>query len=638
MDLGNYTPRDIHYAAKFSEENLKYRQVKLLIEKMPHIATFLNYKETQADPDTDYYYPPTFAPFAKKIDIEIPKHLCEKMTCNSFVWGENRPCNPSETISYWPNGDTEWRTQCEPACFNLNEKITIDKDKKPVAQSFSLRWNEKLNICEFRLFLERYMADPLTRPDEVRHPPVGFNEIPAPDFVNYSTTWDYNKPYCDKYLDDWDDLEKNCVTSGFWNQFLEAVIGRQLIKCTQEIASNVNDWINPGEKSPLPDTLPPKPTDTPLFLKNPSEWRSDKNINFILPDFNLPLSNVNYTKVKEREVLKVHKIEKRELKEKKTPDYKDLIIKMIEGILESLITTQGWKELAMDYGSDILLGIVKNMLKTMSQKWIPLLFKIMSTSIIKWTSNLLKNAILTATMSVVINLVMKSFSKVMLVMIKLLSAAVSIVSWITGITMAFVTILLEIYDPFSFNGKYPKETLKYLTLANRQAMSQMFQSIDNKFTFFMLSNHVFTDDQVMILNAESILSVAKYLDSLTVNSDGELINKGEYLPEGLPGLSEVIDTAIKATFLYSQIELDAYEHATVQRNMLWQYSLPVGVALTTGIVVSFISKTWILSLILILLLSFLVFVTIINFQFNLVKTAVDLRNRILLDQPVHIVE
>lgn len=279
--MAAFTTEDVIASSKFAESNNNLRLLKKLIEKAPHLATWLDVEVRDATHD-DYYIPATLSHAAKSVTINITAELCELLSCNPMK--EQDTCKPNEEASYYHVGDDGIDVQCQPACYNIAAKVSYNEDGKRAADITQLNWNSMQNECRIvnsnlTMWLEKTFYRSTTK-FELRNNdmPTGFSRIPSDNPYGCGYTYKTNKTYCryyDKTLQD----DGSCNMT-LLEKFLDATIGTTILNY---IKSGIRMATNHGIPFELPENLPELPKELKL-LHTIKGWRENINKLFVLPD------------------------------------------------------------------------------------------------------------------------------------------------------------------------------------------------------------------------------------------------------------------------------------------------------------------------------------------------------------------
>lgn len=277
----SYTAKDIENATQYANHRLLLRNIKTMYEKYPNITSHLKYTIKRADEEIDYYFPESFKHKAIVVNTEIPKKLCDKISCNSTKqWGI---CEPTDEAFYYRIGDKDdFERVCQPACYNLVDRTVYNEDNgEEKIQMPRLAYNQRYG-CVIQPPSLAWFEQPFYRSQEryekrLNDLPVGFNLGPKDPFSYSGKRYEYNKIYCASYFDEFDAEKKTCKVE-WYQQVLNAVVGESIIKMTKAGIESIKS----GGKSTYPPTglTDPPPIEDEWLVKN---WKTDIDPTFVVP-------------------------------------------------------------------------------------------------------------------------------------------------------------------------------------------------------------------------------------------------------------------------------------------------------------------------------------------------------------------
>ncbi|UVX94925.1 PIF-0 [Callinectes sapidus nudivirus] len=614
----SYTNKDLDNGIAYSNNRYTLRLINILYKNIPHIISHMQYSIEQADPDNDYYYPSTFALKAIKVTTKIPQNMCEKISCNSIT--KEGSCSRTDKASYYVVGDAAtFSRQCEPSCYNLRKDPIIDEETgDEQVQMIRLEYNN-LYGCIMLPTAYVWHERPFFRSESVYEHrlndlPTGFNRGPNDDYTYSGLTYTYNKSYCDAFYDKWDPDKQTCVKK-WWETVLYAVVGESIIKLVKAGIQSIKN----GDKSDYPPVnFPPIPDIEPEWTV--SGWLADINDNFILPpnNYELPptkmiqrecsyknhekleepnhVKNINIIKnIKSRqqrissnlrrkleenyelvltekevnEIKKVkmynktkhtmqHELKLKNVKTGKESDVFETLMAIIEGLMSSLFDPAFWVDIGIGIISDAILDQIKVVFRKMANEIIPkLTAKILALSG-KVMSKVFAKSVLSTIANTMSKLIIKTISKVMIKLTKLMAEVASVVGIILAI-LTFFDILLTIWDPLGFNNKFDPEILTSVTRSSDIAMRQSLGTSIPELTFEIFANMVLTPEEIIDESLHVFSNIYEYLDSLTVNSEGSRIDKGDELDFDGVDDSQLDSNAIANTKVLTPKEFYDYE-------------------------------------------------------------------------------
>ncbi len=636
----DYTNKDMDNAIAYSNNRYMLGVLNTLYTKLPHLISHLNYSIEQADPDKDYYYHSSFQTKAIKVKITIPEKLCDKISCNS-VRGE-KTCTRNDVADYYIIGDeAEFQRRCQPACFNLTDDPYIDEETgEEQVQMLRLSYNDRYG-CIILPPAIVWHEIPFYRSD-VRYEhrmndlPAGFN-LDKPDTSTYSQlTYKYNKSYCEAFYNEWDG--KKCVTT-IQDKILYAVVGESIIKLVKAGIESINSGFKTDyKKVDFPDI----PEIEPQFLLD--GWRRDINDDFVVPpvDFELPPmsqiiyretlydhtklqdsvqdTNMNIIKflkqkqgqissnlrrrieanyklvINDTELSDIENVKKFNkthsniklrtiLNSKLKNDSEDIeigeyIINIISAIFSSLTDSNFWLDMGIGIVSDVLLDQIKVVFRKLANELIPQITKKLLAVSGKVFSKVFASSLISTITNTMSKIMIKTVSKVMIQLTKLVAEIASVVGIILAIISIF-DILLTIWDPLGFNNKFDEDVIKSVIESSDISMRKSLGVAIPQMSFNMFSNMIMTSEEIIEEGLNCYRHIYEYLDSLTVNSEGSRIDKGDEIDINNFDEDHVVDTTIVNSKHVTTKELYDYEYEHSQRMLFFKNTKKV--IITTAI-------------------------------------------------------
>ncbi|UHB41801.1 PIF-0 [Macrobrachium rosenbergii nudivirus] len=680
----SYTNKDLENGMLYANQRYLLSLINRLYLKYPHLVTHLKYEIKHADANEDYYYPETFTKKAIMVKVEIPKKLCEKLSCNS-VMAESACTRDTPASTYHVGDKGDYELQCQPSCYHLKDDPVIDEETgEEQVQMVSLSYNDEFN-CVIRPMSFTWHQFPFYRSETVYEHrlndlPIGFNKGP-PDPNTYSKeTYVYNKSYCDAYFDAWSEEKQTCVKKP-WEVIAYAVVGESIIKM---VKAGIQQLEN-NSKSDYP------PVDLPEIPKAGAEWgvlgwKEDINESFIIPpvDFEFDdsftpqretdeaqLSRINTGKTEQnlailQRIKNRHKQIKTSLRRKlenditarldaiewdeityvkshnklykndedppENPDQNiiDIIINTLDSIVSSAFTSQFWIDLSIGVVSDGLLDAIKVGFRKLANDLIPkLTVKLMEIGGKVMSKVFAKSLIKTVTATVG-KIMFKTVSKIMIQMAKLAAEVASVVGIILAILTVF-DILLTIFDPLGFNNKFDEKILESVTSSSDTALRKSLEVAIPQMTFEMFANMTLDVDEIIDESLHTFVYMYDYLDSLTVNSEGSRIDKGTEMDLSINDDTTVNDETISNTKLVTPKELYDYEKDHAERMKYFKISTKISISLLTISCLLLILDLGVIAIIFFILSLLVTFSMYINASFvNLGKMTKDIHlfNRI----------
>ncbi|XP_060873653.1 uncharacterized protein LOC132947552 [Metopolophium dirhodum] len=548
-----YTSVDHKNAEKYAEYNFKVRMLERLLKKAPHLASYLEYTVRDAT-SADFYIPISLKNKCKIIDIKISKRLCEKLSCNKTR--EKDMCTPDHIASYYRVGDDKWDVQCQPACFNMTDKPTYEKNGE--ARTVTPWLNYAFGECrvvpqETVNFLEKpfYRSD-VQYEKRVNDMPTGYSRIKdTSDPYGCGFTYVNNETYCNYYdtvmIKEEGKQYGPCSYTGT-EHVLDVVVGMNLINT---VKSTVRSYVINQSKEPfaLPTDLVklPEKLDPLLTVKG---WRSDVNTNFKLPQ----LMNVPYEKpIKStRSKRNVEKKSSTQIIDNNTDDDDDdyddnnrndvennepimttseKVEKTIQVTIESLIqmvkSPELWESLAINLAFETTLSELRKFCVKTIETLQPVLTKNMITLMEKSFSRPVITAVVRSmAKTMVTRVVLKIAAKSALMLAKVTLYATNPISWILLVAMA-LDFAFGWWDPYGYQSINPVDFPMAFMRSGEIEQRQRFNMATVDYNFQHLVDLLLDSDDILEFTILAFFERAVYINSLSTNSDGVFIDKSE---------------------------------------------------------------------------------------------------------------
>jgi hypothetical protein len=576
----SFTSDDIYAANEYANHRSNLILLKKLYDTHPHIASWLDYTVTQADPTTDYYYDKSFSHRAIKVNIKLSEMACNMVSCDSKKISGS--CAPSDEVQYEQSGDiAKFRLICQPSCFNVHDTQTYDDDGKVQAQMPNLVFYK--GECRFQPTIKSWFDSPEVRSEDryeqrINDLPRGFdprNNESGFSNLNYS----FNSSYCDAFYDDKEDV----IIDGFkctecqeplLDKILGAVVGESFIKFCQEGVRDIKNVVDTlsghGSKSPYSVPAPHDIPDVPEYLKK-ENWKKNINPSFIVPDPDISLDpNATYNvqsnyddghkNTYRSEVLKLinKRIgrgeysltteQRRMISEKlinSRRDFESAVLKLDDeeemdsnaihkffdlvftGITEAI--TDVWtyvgileEELITKIASEVEQFAVK-----LATELIPKVVESMIEGVGKMFAECASKSIIGVVGKEVSTMAIKLVGDLATFLAECVAEAATVIGTIL-IVLQVLDLILMFWDPCGFNNKYSAQMLLDLMRNNETSMKNamsMKPIMDGNYIMI----YVLQSDEITTELMKTFKYYYEYLDHLTVNSEGSRINKGKVL-------------------------------------------------------------------------------------------------------------
>ncbi|UBZ25559.1 PIF-0 [Crangon crangon nudivirus] len=621
----SYTNQDLRNAMTYTNHRLMLRNINTMYEKHPHLTSHLEYTISQADADTDYYYPIVFKKKAIVVKTHINEKLCDKVSCNSTKAMDT--CISSDVAGYYHVGDdsTHYGRHCQPACYHLLDNPVIDEETGNEQTQMSPVEYSKRHGCIF-LPPTTWHEFPFYRSEEkfeqrTNDIPIGFNRAPDLDYTYSGRNYTYNAPYCEAFYDGYDGGDK--CTKKWWETVLYAVVGESIIKLCKAGVQNIKNG-NGSSYKPL-HLAPLPPIEDEWLLAN---WIKDIDTSFVVPaiDYILPdkpqqqrtlpqtpfqrrtelfnriqkrrkhiPSNVR-RKIEMGEVLStedeeaIARIRSNTARDGKGNTWTHDYIKVgldgafIRAIQDILASKEFWRDMGLGiFMEQKVLGGIEKLCKKLADKIIPKLALILEKAAGKLVSIVFEKAMVATLANVAAKIMIKTAGKLLTALAKMAAEAASIIGTVLMV-LAFWDLILSFWDPLGFNNKYDIRIISDIMKNSDTAMRVALGTPIPVMTFDILIGMTLTEDEIIDNGMLCFYDTYEYLDSLTVNSEGSRIYKGVELL-GLPPTVEDTNDALAKNALYTSTDFHRFELSHTQRMNYYKLSnnVAVGLAVLSGL-------------------------------------------------------
>lgn len=575
----SYTQVDIDNSTKFAEANNRIRIIQVLYRKMPNLTSHLKVTVRDAT-DDDYYRPQALLSVCKVVDVEITETLCGLLSCNPAR--ETGMCDPNSKASYYRVGDDSWDLQCQPACFNTAAKATFNDDGSRAPDVPMLNYHSgKCRLVNSTMvsYLEKtfYRSDTHYE-NRLNDMPTGFSRTKSDNPYGSGLEYRTNDTYCGYY--DRIRVEDGSCDMTVFEKILDSIIGMSLINT---VRSTIRMTENNHKPFDDPPNLPPLPTQLPREATLEG-WKENIDPSFIVPSlidvspsrpggdaaavvattaatdtssvhderrkreistdihehgptgrgmstfmkqkYNIPYSNDDDNSH--------HRI-KRDLE----PDvgqsdsdklsWMEELKKILIAMLESATTDPNfWVTVGIGVVTDKTIDFIKSLCTRIIEKMSQYITKEMidlSGSIgVKVLSSCLRGM----SVKLLTGMVVRIGSKLAIMLAKVAAAAASVIGWILVGTM-LLDILFTFWDPYGYNNLFPPKMPKVLMDNGELSFRKALESATCNYEFESFAGTILSHDELMIIQIQSFSDRLIYLDSLTVNSEGSRIDKGDLM-------------------------------------------------------------------------------------------------------------
>lgn len=571
-----YTKVDLENANKFAHHRRLLIMLHKLYEKYPFITSHLQVDVRKAvSGDTDYFYPPELESDAIVVEAKITKRVCEAISCNSA--STTGPCRKSDEASYYRVGEGEhFEMQCNPACFHLfttsvhNETSGGDTEDKP--QNIRYRWSELTHTCDIVPAAATWLEQPYYRSNEKYTPRLndldtGFDYDPATDSYNF------NKYYCDVYYESFDPETRKCYTA-WYDKLANIIVGDAIIKLVKAgvtYAENGN-----GKSLPPLDKPPPPPIDKSKW--SVAGWKSNIDESFNLPPVDVTIDGL----VKSFDGTDRHRPRRDTPRPPPPPppppvpssdadsspssrrERQSKIERLIESLLAELTSQEFYATIAVDVSVTQLATTLKNLIADILEKFLPKLTNTLARTALELSEAVFMNSLNVSMQMLIVPLSVKSVG----VVGKFLASTLTLASSGAGIVLMIAqifSIVLTFWDPLGFNNIVSDDYLDNLYQSSKSALRSTLNTNTPILTFDYICAFLLTESEIIDATIQSYKYVYRYLDALTVNSDGAKITDKTKATLKVSDLN--VNRLVTVARLTTTREFEDYESDHMKRRM-----------------------------------------------------------------------
>lgn len=565
--MANLTFVDLQNVNVYCDHLHRLRFIPTWRTKLPHIL--IDYEIRAADND-DYYVPELLVTRAVHVKLTFSKRGCESMSCYPFH--ETGPIDAHTPVNYTQTSETAIM-YAQPACYNLDRVAATREGSENEVQAPELRYaaNDKCLLVD--TVSKMYLNSPYLRTDE--HLIKGVDDVPA---FNVEPNSDplfperfigtFNEAYCRRFGRE---LINGGCHMAWWESVLGFVLGDTIYITLKILANNVFSELRSFDyKRPSP-VLPTPPTVNSERLLY--EWR---NVRDAAADVDFELSLTKYktladlglddvvTKLvyraehgftRERRPRKLKYRVATELVRPRTTSDED-IEAIITQFLEDNALILG---IATSFGFDYLFDALKAILKRINTSLIPLLKQTLTNTSSRVTARLLGETYKAAVTQAFSRIAIKTISTIAKAMTRIAIKAASVVGIIL-IIMSIGDLILGLWDPFGYNNMFPREFPDDLSVS---FLTAYFDSMNNGSRDFIEFLPEYFDELVEadaddILNIEAMTDSLEYIASLTVNSNGQMLELDDGEP--ITDFDEIslVGAALSSSALYTHLDFLQY--------------------------------------------------------------------------------
>lgn len=155
-------------------------------------------------------------------------------------------------------------------------------------------------------------------------------------------------------------------------------------------------------------------------------------------------------------------------------------------------------------------------------------------------TNVLSSAFKSVVTKTFINGMVRVAATTALALAKIAATASTVVGVIL-IGFVILDLALTLWDPYGYNSLYPANYPSDAFYNGQVAMRQFTESGSLDVSFELLASYILTQNEIGLLQLSTIVDKIIYLDSLTVNSEGTRLEKGDLIEMSWVSESEMED-------------------------------------------------------------------------------------------------
>lgn len=531
----SFGSRDLRNADRYALQRETLLRGKLLRKRLPHIGSWIRFSVRPADPVSDYFYERDSV-FAKRaIVVERPvvgAELCASLSCDSLR-DDGRTCVRSDAPRVeWIGDDlSHYSVKCGPACFNLKTKRKDDDStdgantggkKDEDVHFYNVNWRR--GKCRFVTSGDAWMRTPWTRSDarfELRTNDlaVGFTLDETRDNILDARADHYrmNAYYCGQWQDEYDSNRQNCITP-LTDRLLGPVVGETLLKTVRYLVDKgttrpTSDAIQSDPRPSPPATIAPKyATDLTAWLKHIDDSNPPPDEECNVPTTDAASAVVSVAAAS-----------------KDDPEKSTHWTEVAKHILEQLFSFESISQIVLGELASTVIAKIANALKTMSARLLKQVASLAASGALRAVgTQVFRGAFATTVRQFVRQYVAGTLLKTAAYLARTLAAAASVVGILLDIG-ALVDLVLSFWDPFKLNEgiKYPDNYLDELQRQLHNSFLVQSGLSENELTFNHIHAELLTSDEQIQVAASGLLWRIEYLNHLTVNDEGNVIDKEE---------------------------------------------------------------------------------------------------------------
>lgn len=549
------TSLDILNATLYADEMQRLKYIYRFRQRFPNI--FINYEIRPAS-NEDYYVPPKLAQRAIKVNLQFSKKGCDSINCYPFT--EVGPIDPDTPFGVTQTSETPV-FYAQPACYHMDREAAKKSDNENDIQSMEVAYaNNKCILVN--TIAKVYLNCPYTRTED--HLISGVDDVPGfnvhrddPLFPeSYRGT--FNAAYCRRFGRD---LINDGCSVQWWESLIGFILGDTIYITFKLLVNNIFselrdfDYRRPSPILPIPPTVTPQAVleawrnarDSKADIVRESTFESFETIQDL--GFNINTKLVFESEVGYREVSLTNKITRiyrqydatklNQSNNRITNDMsvEDFISQFLEdhSLIGSILT---------DLGLSYLNNSIKKLFKEINKTLIPAIKRLFTTTSRRVTTRVLAETYKASMVKAVRTIAFKTVSAIAKIITRTAILASTVVGWII-ILLTIGDLVLAIWDPFGYSNMFPRGFPNDLSHSYLIAFFESLGESRESFEYLpeYLIEFVETDDE---LSFESFLDILDYVESLEVNSNGQMLQLFDS-----PEVDDIDEPTLMATVLAS---------------------------------------------------------------------------------------
>lgn len=617
----SYTDIDNDNADKFADVNQKIRLLQLLQKKAPHLTSHLQLEFRDAT-DEDYHRPASLKEKCKVLNITIDQNLCDLLSCN--ITKEKDLCKSNDIASYYYLGDDQLGIQCQPACFNTKSKQTYDEHGNQIPNAHLLNYFQ--NECRYvPEQMATYLEKPFYRSDvhyerRINDMPTGYSRFESNNIIGSGYDYKINATYC-KYFD-LEYIDEECEEN-WWELGIDYTFGYRFLNT---IRSTTRVVFNHGIEFKEPENLPIKPTTLPTLLTLDG-WKNNINKDFVIPELidttphKIESHHINNERNEREQYILAYEAMHPKPHAKPTDlNWNEKLESMLNHVLnyskllDLIIRNHVYKlsKIALKGIKSICIKIIERMTPAITNQLVSVT-EIMGSRVL---AAALRNTCIEYTARFSISIA----SRGIIFLAKSVSLATSIVGWFLLIGQIF-DFIFTFYDPFGYNNLKPKDFPQHMMEQGERVLRRQTNKTTQVYDFDELVRNLLTPDEIDEISILSFTDRMNYFNALTVNSDGEIINKGDRILMNGSDIKRVHEIHTKVLTKHTHFDASTYEmynsrflHKAKLHDQLNKIALGLGASSICCLIIGFPILCIFLAIVTLFVLSF----NRIEIQYNLI--------------------